>query len=135
MKKSVNLYFTNKVPAKEKLIQIKNIGFEEFFTGVYENNEGLSLSEQVEFARNLGLKCTMIHCSYIEPNLHYFWEEGKKGEEICDEYCRQIKLSSGLTDNFVVHLNGSKNQYQSRIGLLRLQKMLEVCDTCNMIYA
>ncbi len=132
MKKSVNLYFNNSKLEKEKLMAIKAIGFDEFFTDIYDEGEDLDLSEQCEYGRNLGMECTMIHCLYNEPVLHYFWEEGEEGDKICLDYCSQIKRAKGLTKNFVVHLNAAKTQQQSRFGLQRIRKMLQICEECDM---
>ncbi len=132
MKKSVNLYFSNNKLEKEKLIQIKSCGFDEFFTDIYDEGENLSLVEQINFAKSLGLECTMIHCLYNEKNLHFFWEKGVDGDILCEEYGRQIEMSKGLTKNFVIHLNASKDQKQSVYGLKRLRKLLEICDDCDI---
>lgn len=132
MKKSIGLYFDNSKCVSKKIELVKKIGFDEFFTDIYDEGEDLSLKEQCEFAMSLGLKCTMIHCLYYEPDLHYFWELGDKGDEICEKYCKQIKSVKGLTKNFVVHLNADKNQKQSEIGIKRINKMLSVCDECEI---
>lgn len=132
MKKSINLYFTNNKLEKEKLIQIKNQGFDEFFTDIHDDGEDLTLAEQINFGKKLGLNCTMIHCLYNEQILHYFWEKGEKGDEICEEYCRQIKMAKGFANNFVVHLNACKDQKQSKFGLNRLRKLLKLCEECQI---
>lgn len=131
MKKSINLYYNDK-PAKEKLLEIKQTGFDEFFTSIDEERENFSLREQCEYALSLGLRCTMIHCLYYEPDLHYFWEEGEKGDMICDNYCKQIIKVKGLTKNFVIHLNADKNQKQSIVGLERIKRLLSVCEECKI---
>ena len=132
MKKSINLYFDNHELAKDKLLKIKAAGFDEFFTGLYAKQPDWSVEKQCAFAKTLGLPCTMIHCSYYEPDLHYFWEDGIFGDKICQDYCSQIRRSCGLTKNFVVHLNAEKEQKQSLIGLQRIKQMLAVCEECNM---
>ena len=132
MKKSINLYFNEDGREKEKLLLIKKAGFDEFFTGYNDDGCGFNFKEQCAIAKSIGLKCTMIHCKYNPKKLHYFWEEGVKGEELCDYYIKQIKESSGLSDNFVIHLNGRKSQKQTKIGLTRLKKILKVCDKYDM---
>ena len=54
MKKSINLYFNKKEASKEKLLKIKEFGFDEFFTGICEDGEDLSVEEQCVFAKKLG---------------------------------------------------------------------------------
>ncbi len=132
MKKSINLYFNNSKHEKDKLLKIKEVGFDEFFTDIFDVGEDLSLKEQCEFAKSIGLKCTMIHCSYYEPDLHFFWEEGAMGNKICHDYCNQIRKINGLTENFVVHLNADKKQTQSKVGLKRIKQMLAVCEEINV---
>lgn len=128
MKKSIGLYFNNNKLEKDKLLKIKEIGFDEFFADIFDMGEDLSLKDQCEFAKSIGLKCTMIHCLYYEPDLHFFWEECARGDKICDDYCNQIRKIKGLTENFVVHLNADKNQSQSKVGLKRIKQMLAVCE-------
>lgn len=132
MKKSINLYFNKTETTKCKLEKIKEVGFDEFFTGFCGNDEDLSVEEQCVFAKKLGLDCTMIHCRYFEPTMHFFWEKGTIGDQICEEYCDQIRRVKGLTRNFVVHLNASKEQKPSMYGVKRVKKILEVCDECNI---
>ena len=74
----------------------------------------------------------MMTGRYNEPKLHYFWEDGKKGDEVCDFYIKQIEISKGLSENFVIHLNGPQEYNLSEVGLNRIRKMLEVCDKCNI---
>ena len=132
MKTSVNLYFDYNIPPKERINAIKAAGFDEFHCGVHDESKDVSLVELIKYAVNLGLKCTMIHCLYDKTRLHYFWERGEQGDAVCDDYCRQIKKCRGLTNNFVIHLNGSKKEKQSKFGLLRLKKILQVCTECDI---
>ncbi len=132
MKKSVNLYFGYNISYKERISAIKEAGFDEFYCGVCDGGKDSNLSDIVQYAANLGLKCTMIHCLYDGERLHYFWERGENGDMVCDDYCRQIESCRGLTKNFVIHLNGSKKEKQSKYGLLRLKKILQVCEQCNI---
>ncbi len=128
MKKSTNLYFNNNVDTKEKLNAIKSIGYDEFFTGIYDKLETIPWKEQIEYAKKIGLNCTMIHCSYREPLLNNFWLDNEIGEQVFQSYLEQIKLCKGYTKNFVVHLNGDKNSVVSEIGLNRIRKLLEECE-------
>lgn len=132
MKKSINVYFNNQHNLKTIIDAIKEAGFDEFYTGIYNVEPNMNLRQVCEYAKSKGLNCTMIHCSYNEPNLHYFWENGKMGDELCQQFCDQIIASRGLTKDFVVHLNGCKGQTQSPIGLDRINRMLKVCDECDI---
>lgn len=122
MKKSVNLYFINGLDTKDKLDEIKKCGFDEFFTGIDDTNETLTLNEQVEYAKKIGLGLTMVHCFYDESKLDSFWLEGEEGEQICNSYIKQIEQCGKLTNNFVVHLNSSCESKTSTIGYKELKK-------------
>jgi len=132
MKKSINLYFAKTKAQKEKIQAIKVAGFDEFFCGVADATADLDLQGIVEYAQNVGLKCTMIHCAYDNSKVQYFWDDNVVGDEVCDDYCRQIEQCKGLTQDFVVHLNTEEVQKESEIGLSRIRKMLDVCEKCNI---
>ena len=132
MKKSINLYFNNKINTKQKLLEIKNSGYEEFFTGIFDGEETLSLTEQIDYAKSIGLGLTMIHCAYYDLKLDSFWEEGSDGEEVKNEYIRQISKCGTLTSNFVIHLHLTQNYKTSRIGLHRINELLKECEKYNV---
>ena len=132
MKTSLNLYFKNDIDTKTKMDAIKALGFDEFFTGIYDQKETMTFAEQMNYAKQIGLGCTMVHCSYYEPDLNEFWLPGEKGEAVADDYIRQIEMCGGLTKNFVVHLNGSFESTVSEIGLRRLEKILKVCEKYDL---
>ena len=132
MKKSVDLYFKEKGNEKEKILAIKKAGFDEFFTLYDDEGCELTFKEQCVFASSLGLKCTMIHGKYNSSDLHCFWKIGKQGDDVCNFYIHQIEQCSGLTNNFVVHLNADVNQKQTAIGLSRITKMLKACEKYNI---
>lgn len=131
MKKSVNLYLylnKNNIDSKKKLNSIKKIGYDEFFTGINDKNETLKLKEQIEYAKSIGLSCTMIHCSYKEMELNNFWLDNEEGEKLVENFINQIELCHDYSKNFVVHLNGSKESITSEIGLKRILKILQICE-------
>ena len=132
MKKSVNLYFNYVEGSEQRLKEFKRQGYDEFFTGMYDKPETLTWQQQLELAKELGLGCTMMHCSYREPDLNYFWEQHEIGDAVCENYINQIKQCGEFCDNFVVHLNGSKGSKQTEIGLKRIMKMLKVCEKYNI---
>jgi len=131
MNTSINLYFKN-LDTKLKLETIKKLGYVEFFTGIYDGQETLKLIEQINYAKNLGLNCTMIHCDYHDYDLNKLWEEEQIGEDITNKFIKQIFSCEGLTKNFVVHLNDSKDCPVSEIGLIRIKKMLKACEEINI---
>lgn len=132
MNKSINLYINYNIDAKNKIDCIKETGYEEFYTGCYDVKETLNMEEQLKYAQSIGLKCTMIHCSYVERELNDFWLDNEVGEKVLNNYLSQIERCKGLTKNFVVHLNGSKESIVSEIGLKRINKMLQLCEKYNI---
>lgn len=128
MKKSVNLYFDSLTETKTKILAIKQLGYDEFYTGIFDKNETLNLTEQVNFAKKLGLECTMIHSSYKDFSLNNFWLDNSLGDEILNSYIKQLELCKNLTKNFVVHLNDSTNSIVSIVGLERIKKLLKICE-------
>lgn len=132
MKTSMNLYFNNEIDTKTKLDTIKALGFDEFFTGIYDKNETMTFEEQIQYANQIGLHCTMVHCSYYEPELNQFWLAGEIGENIVRDYINQIQRCGDITKNFVVHLNGSKASTVSEIGIERLWRILRACEKFNL---
>ena len=137
MKTSINLYI-NKQDTLEKITAFKNAGYDEFFTGMYDKTETLTWREQLDLAKELGLKCSMMHCSYYEPELNNFWLDNEIGEKVKNDYINQIKEYGEYTKddlnkkNFVVHLNGDNNSITSEIGLKRINEILRVCEEYNV---
>ena len=132
MKKSINLYFNTNVDTITKLNYIKKTGNEEFYTGYNDSVESLSIEKQLDYAKKIGLNCTMIHCSYIEKDLNNFWLNNEIGENVLNNYLSQIERCKNLTKNFVVHLNGNKDSIVSEIGLTRIKKLLSLCEKYNI---
>ena len=132
MKKSVNLYYDTTIHTKQKLNIIKQVGYDEFFTGINIDKETLNLNKQIKYAKKLGLKCSMIHCRYFDEDTDNFWLDNKFGKKIFKSYCRQIKKCKGKTNNFVVHLHGSINSVTSQVELLRVEKLLNICEKLNI---
>ena len=132
MKKSVNLYFNSHFDTATKLRTIKDLGYDAFFTGIYDGNENLTWREQIDLGRELGLEITMLHCAYRPEKLRDFWLPGPAGDAICEDYIRQINACGGLTKNFVVHLHDMDPPEPSVIGLVRLQRLLSACEPFGM---
>ena len=130
-KTSINLYCNTELDSKYKIDKIKQLGFNEFFTGVYADKETMTAKEQIDYAKSIGLECTMLHCSYHEPDLNDFWLDTPIGESVYTNYANQIKEHKGYCDNFVVHLNGSFESKTTKIGLSRIRKLLDICEECD----
>lgn len=128
MNKSINLYCNSEISTEEKIKAFKAVGYDDFYTGMYDRKETMAVKEQLEFAKRLGMLGNMMHCSYYEPDLNYFWEDCEIGEKVCDSYIQQIESCEGICKNFVVHLNGAKGSKQTVIGLNRILRILKACE-------
>lgn len=125
MRKSINLYFC-KNDTKEKLDAIKAAGYEEFFTGINDVGETMTMTEQLEYASSIGLQCTMIHCKY-GLDASFFWLNDEKGDVVVNDYLNQIEVCAKYCKYFVVHLTGFYITQIFPIGLERLKKLLDRC--------
>ncbi|MCM1404167.1 MAG: sugar phosphate isomerase/epimerase [Prevotella sp.] len=128
MKTSVNLYFNAQFDTAEKIRTIQQLGYPEFFTGIYDQNESLTWREQIQLAQSIGLGLTMIHCQYDTTQLNQFWLDGAAGDVVCDDYIRQIQACGALTKNFVVHLHTQNPPPPSAVGLARVRRLLAACE-------
>ena len=120
------------VYTKIKINLIKKLGYDEFFTGIFDKNETITFEEQLEYANKIDLKCTMVHCQYFDNLLNNFWLDNEDGEKIFNSYLSQIKRCANLAKNFVVHLNEGCDCVSSEIGLNRIRKLLEECEKYDM---
>lgn len=132
MKKAVNLYLIV-ANTKMKLNLIKKAGYDGVLLGVSHSNETMTLNEQVDYAKSLGLEISMIHSRYIEPFLNDIWKEDQVGELVTNDLISQINFVSNYKlKNFVVHTCGSKTVKNTKIGLERIKRILDACKKNNM---
>ena len=134
MKKAINLYFLDNVDTKEKLDNIKSAGFDGVLLGICTNKETMTLQEQIEYCRQIGLGVSMVHCSYYEPNLYELWQENSAiGDETEKDLINQIEQIKTLTgNNFVIHTHGGKDAKTSSYGLKRITNILKKCEEYNI---
>ena len=129
MRKSIALYCNAEISFEEKIRVFNSVGFDEFFTSIDDKKENICFAEQVKIQKQLGMDGNMVHCHYYEPNLNFFWEKGQIGEDICNDYIRQIEKLGGACKNFVVHFNGDNGvSRQTKIGIKRIKKILKACE-------
>lgn len=133
MKKAINLYFCE-LDTKTKLEEIKSAGYGGVLLGVNEKNETMTLAEQIELMKKLGLEISMIHCKYDGSKLNYLWENGEFGDEVERDLINQIEKIKdfGVNVNFVVHTCGNKFCKTNKIGIVRIGRILKVCEKYNI---
>ena len=129
MKKAINLYALTG-DTKEKLDNIKKAGYDGVFLGVYDKKETMTLEQQVEYCKKIGLGISMIHCSYVEPKLNGLWiEDNEDGKFTENDLLNQIeRIKNFGVKDFVIHTNGGFDVQNTKEGLTRLKKILTLCE-------
>ena len=130
MNKGISFYFGYKISPQERAKLIHDYGFDTIITNAdpkfnYQNG---TLRKQMKIFKKYDLKPPSLHQQYNLEDLHYFWEEGAKGEELKKRLIKDVKLAHKY--NFtcvVVHLDGK----WSEIGRQRLLDVLKVCHKYN----
>lgn len=127
MDKGISFYFGYNIPPEERVKMIKDAGFNCVITSCDKKftSENGTLKSQTRLFKKHGLILTSLHLSYNTPDLHYFWQEGRKGEHIAKNTMREIKLAHKYNiKNVVIHLFG----IYSSVGEKRLLKILDLCS-------
>ena len=131
MDKGISFYFGYKIDYKQRAKMIKDAGFDAIMTTAdnrfdYQNG---TIIEQVRTFDKLGLKLSSLHMTYIDEDLHYFWEDGEEGERQKLSLIKDVEYAKefGFTC-VVVHLKG---QY-SEIGIQRLLQVLDECEKLDI---
>ena len=131
MEKGISLFFGYNMSSEKRAELIKKYGFDSVITSGdkrFRKQNG-SLRKQVKIIRERGLKLSTLHMSYIQSDLHYFWEEGKKGEKLKKDLIKDVKNAKKYGFRcVVVHLFGEYSQ----VGKQRLLAVLNVCQKCNI---
>ncbi len=81
----------------EQIPLIAESGFEAFFTG-------WSTKSNLKAIKKLGDSCGLIYQSVHAPftQVHHLWEEGTRGEEVCDELIRCIHETAEVNVPIVI---------------------------------
>ena len=134
MRKAINLYSVNlNGRTKEKIMAIKEAGFDSIYTGIYNKAEDMTLDDIIAMFKAEGFFIPQMHCSYYEPNLKYLWQDGQLGDEQENDLKQQIIQTAGYEiENFVLHTNGEFNPPKTQTGIERIKRMLEVAEKYNV---
>lgn len=131
MKKGISLFFGYDVGAENLPKLIKKAGFDCVITSADErfNKQNGTIDEQIKRLKENGIELSSLHMTYDASELHAFWEEGKKGEELKERLIKDVKIAKkyGFTC-VVVHLAGE----YSEIGKQRLMQVLKVCKDLDV---
>lgn len=133
MKKAINLYFYGG-DTKYKLDKIKEAGYDAVLLSAYTIPETMTIKEQLDYCKKIGLEVSMVHCKYNPGELDCFWDEKNEiADIVTNDYISQIESISGSdAQNFVVHLSGFEPGKTFKFGLKRIEKILENCKKNNI---
>ena len=108
MKKAINLYFYGG-DTKYKLDKIKEAGYDAVLLSAYTIPETMTINEQLDYCKKIGLEVSMVHCKYNPGELDCFWDEKNEiADIVTNDYISQIESISGSdAQNFVIHLRKS----------------------------
>lgn len=131
MIKGICDYFGVKAPMKERLNKIKEYGFDSIIISANKKYDKVNepLKKRVKYAIKIGLKLSSLHASYNNETLDNFFINNKIGDKIEKQLIKEVKLCHkyGFLC-LVVHLKGAP----SEIGIVRLKRILKVCDKLNV---
>ena len=105
---------------------IKDAGFENVFIQWYNKDWEISQSEQLRYAKELGLKVNSAHLGY--DNINSIWSEDLEGDELIDYYRKDFDacISNGISLVYM-HLTKSKLVGPiSEIALLRAREIVAI---------
>lgn len=131
MDKGITYFFGYDLGKRNLAKLIKEAGFDCIITSPDKrfNKENGNIAFQAKLAKSSGLKLSSLHSRYKSSDLHYFWEEGKKGEKIKQDLIEDVISAKKFGFKcVVVHLFGK----YSKIGEQRLREVLDVCEKLNV---
>lgn len=129
MKKSINLYFSDYLGTKEKLDLIKKCGYDGVFVKTACESETMTLADQINYAKKIGLEVNMIHTAFKGMGFNDFWLDENRGKELEMFMHNQIDICKdfGVKD-LVFHLCSKPNPKNSKIGIERIKSLISHCE-------
>ena len=109
----------------ETMDAIKKAGFKQVFIQWYHKDWKCSEQAQLEYAKQLGFTIIFAHLGY--KNINAIWEEGKQGDQLVEEYKKDIKTckENGIP-MVVMHLtSGIEAPHYNELGLKRIKEIVE----------
>lgn len=131
MNKGISFYFGYYELPELRAKMIKEAGFDCIITSAdnkFKKQNG-SIRKQIKLFKKYDLKLSSLHMRYNSDELHYFWEDGKKGEKLKKHLIKDVKIAHKYGFScVVVHLFGK----YSKIGEKRLKEVLNICEKVNI---
>ncbi|MBR4004143.1 MAG: sugar phosphate isomerase/epimerase [Clostridia bacterium] len=103
---------------------IKKAGFDGVFIQWYHQNWQLNELEQFKLCKELGLEVEFAHLGY--DDLKYMWLEDKKGDELTEQYLKDLEFCKENNINSVVmHFTTKEDvKHPNEVGLERFKKIV-----------
>lgn len=120
------------VSVEETIRAIKNAGFDGVFLQWYNKDLPFSQEQQLKLCKRLGLTIEFCHLGY--SGINNFWHEGEDGENLINQYLKDLdKLSKYGVKMVCIHLTSKSEAYApNEIGLKRVKKIVEYAKTKNI---
>lgn len=132
MLKGINLYFTDKLPLKERIKMVSKAGFDGVLISYPDPNE-IDQNWLKKCLQDNNLKIIMIHSRYDESVLDKFWECGEIGDKVEKDYIDQLNNCKDFAPvHMIYHFNASKNVKYTKIGSERISRMLKVANSLGI---
>ena len=116
------------VSPKETIQAIKDAGFDGVFLQWFNKDWEFSQQEQLDLCRDLDLEIPFVHLSY--KNINSLWEDDLLGDEVIDDFLRDLDVcKSNNIDLVVMHLTSKTDaKAPNERGLQRLQRLIDYAE-------
>ena len=132
MKKAVNIYFA-RVDTKQKLDAIKDLGFDGVMLTMCDKIETMTIEEQVEYCKKIGLEVVSVHCEYTDVMNTNFWNQRDEENECFFSYLQQIERLGKLGSyKMILHFEGSENDNVSASKMHLIQKLVDAAKKAKL---
>ncbi len=133
MDKGISLFFGFNSPVKNRMKNIKKVGFDCIITNAdprfdYQNGH---IDEQVKLCKECNLKLSSLHMKYRSRELTSFWENSDLGDTLESNLIEDVLDAAKYGFKcVVVHIENLSSDYE--IGFNRLERVLNVCKEVNV---
>ncbi|MBE7074024.1 MAG: sugar phosphate isomerase/epimerase [Clostridiales bacterium] len=131
MKKGISLFFGFDIEIGTRIKMIKDAGFDCVITNADKrlNKQNGSISKQMKLLKKYNLQPSSLHMRYIQDDLPYFWQKGRKGDKIEKNIKKDLKIAKKYGFKCVVmHCAGE----YSLIGEQRFYHILSLCQKLDI---
>lgn len=131
MNKGISFYWGFEDNIEQRVKLLNTIGFDCVITNADPkfNKQNGNIKQQVKLFKQHNLKLSSLHMQYNQQDLPYFWTKSRKGNWMQRRLIKDVKIAHRYGFPYVVtHIKG----IPAPIGLIRLEKVLKICDKYNI---